>query len=245
MKHYFFYFIILLITASALLPITEESMRNSLWLGIFDKESSIDTIEFEKIGYHDIPRELNIRGVMVEALRWEDRGGKSYILVLSQTGIFPVTVKLKLDNKKIKIGDRAELNVYLFNARNKTARYKKVWSLYDFQDCSHMYIYAGFIRNSLTITDIDNNNIPEITFIYTKSCRPDETTPARKKLFLYEGKTKYAIRGNTVFQPTDLSSDPTGYKIGKKLQNNKVLKTFALQRWNSFQVDEFMKFRYD
>ena len=230
------------LTAAGLLSTTEQNMRTSLWLEIFDKDSSLDTLEFEKIGYHDIPRELDIRGILVEALRWEDSSGKNYILVLTQTGIFPVTVKLKIENKKIKIGDRAELNAYLFSARNKTTTYKKIWTLFDFQDCNHLQIYAGFIKNSLTITDLNNNNIPEITFLYTKSCRADETSPAGKKLFMYEGKTKYAIR--SLIPASSARTETESYKISNKLEKNITFKNFALKRWNTLVPDKIQEFTY-
>ena len=70
------------------------------------------------------------------------------------------------------------------------------WTLTDFERDCRFDLYAGFLPDGLTITDLDGDGLAESTLLYTLSCRSD-VSPARLKLILHEGKAKYAIRGTT------------------------------------------------
>jgi hypothetical protein len=55
-------------------------------------------------------------------------------------------------------------------------------------------ITAAFIKDAVTVTDLDKDGIPEIKIQYATACRSD-VSPADMKLLLYENGEKYALRG--------------------------------------------------
>ena len=212
----------------------EESMRPALWLKIPDYTNS--TLKIDSLGYGDLPTEIEYRGVIVEAIQWVDNLG-SNILLLTQTGAF---------SYKDTIGEeisRSELFAYLFQNAPKEKQYRKLWRLYDFENCFGVDMYAGFYQHSLTITDIDNDNIGEVTFVYKLSCRGG-ADPATQKLVMYEKNDKYMLRGETLMPAGDPKiNSSNNFKADNKFNTSPTFLGFAKKRWSTIGLDDFKQFR--
>lgn len=212
----------------------EESMQSSLWLSISDFKNS--TIKIDSIGFWDIPKEIEYRGIIVEALKWTDSLGIN-ILLLTQTGAF---------NFKDSIGEinaKAEINAYLFVKKNSEKTYNRLWKLYDFVICFGVDMYAGFYQHSLTITDLDKDGFAETTFIYKLSCRGD-VSPATQKLIMYEKTDKYAMRGETLIRGGDPKINSTNnFKTEPKLKTKIDFFEFTKTRWSTIWEDDYKQFR--
>ena len=65
-----------------------------------------------------------------------------------------------------------------------------------------MDIEASFIRNTLQLTDLNENGIAEIWLIYKTACRGD-VSPSDMKVIMYEASQKYAMRGQNKVQLSD------------------------------------------
>lgn len=212
----------------------EESMQSTLWLSISDYKNS--TVKIDSIGFGDIPKEIDYRGIIVEALKWTDSLGTN-ILLLTQTGGF--TFK----DTTGEVNARAELNAYLFTKKKSEKTFSRHWKLYDFIVCYGVDYYAGYYQHSLSITDLDKDGFAEITFIYKLSCRGD-TSPATQKLIMYEKNEKYAMRGETLIRAGDPKiSSKNNFTPEVKLKNKQDFFEFAKKRWETIGEDDYKQFR--
>lgn len=94
--------------------------------------------------------------------------------------------------KKIEEGytrDR-DLNV------THTVGTREVWKAKDFVKQCEFDLELEFLDNSIEVTDLDDDGIAEVSFLYKLGCRSD-VSPLEVKLLMYEGKTKYALRGES------------------------------------------------
>ena len=188
------------------------------------KKFNIDTIEFSQI-----PGDIEYRGIIVEAMSWHDSTG-SNILLLTATGEF-----VNHDPSKPDETQRAELYAYRYLKRKGEGSYKRVWKLFDYSNCFGVDLNVSFYNRSLTITDIDKDGISEITMIYQMFCGGG-VDPGLKRLIMYEGNDKYAIRGMSLLclELVDgtISQDGGEYKADKSLIAKKNFYEFTKKRWD-------------
>ena len=87
-----------------------------------------------------------------------------------------------------------ELFVYHYVIKNDIVR--QLRKVYDIEaDCEYD-LSLHFIGSSIVISDLDQDNYGEITFVYRKACRSDVSSSTMKLLTLENGE-KYIIRGTT------------------------------------------------
>ncbi|MCF6346700.1 MAG: hypothetical protein L3J20_00170 [Flavobacteriaceae bacterium] len=205
-----------------------KQLEPSILLGIWDKENSDKSIKIDSLSYDDIPKYLNFRGIVIEALKWTDSLGEN-ILVQSVTGRFNWKNYHK-DSTSYIIQDKSELYVYLFQKKKREKKFTEKWKIYDYNECFGVDWYTGFIQKATTITDVNNDGITEISIPYVLICRGG-MDPGIMKIIMYENNTKYALTGSTMFC---IGEDSYGGKFrpSENLVNNKKLKDFLTKRWN-------------
>lgn len=120
--------------------------------------------------------------------------------------------------------------VYHFSIVNSSVVLK--WKIRDYvKDCDFDTRFR-FIDNALSITDLNNNGVKEIWIMYSLGCRSD-VSPDELKLIMYEGDTKYAIRGYTL----DYEQKPKQIMDSKKTidmnfkKSDKRIENFAANLW--------------
>lgn len=214
-------FFLLFFTLQSWSQQTEASMKPSLWLSIWDEVKTIPGFNVLQIGYNDIPRELPIKGVLVEALEFSDKNGLN-LVVCTQTGKFPVSTKNAAGVYE-KQNDRAELSFYHLVKTGNT--YMVMAEFNDGQDCDGFDLYAGFTKKSLSITDLDKDNVAEISFQMVKSCRSD-VSPAERKLLLYEDGKCFVLTGETTLEGEQAKMP--NYSSGTK---ESVFLTYLTKKW--------------
>lgn len=210
---------------------SEANMRPSLWLDIWDKQDE-SGFQILQIGYHDIPRNLPVKGVLVEVLEFTDKNGYN-LIICTQTGKFPVSIKNE-EGKYEKLNDRAELSFYHFVKVGDS--YKMLAELNDEQNCDGFDLYNGFTKKSLALTDLDRDGVAEISFQVTKSCRSD-VSPAERKLFLFEAGKTYYLQGFTTLE--DMPSEAAAWSDGAP---ESAFAEYLKAKWKRFEVDDFMQF---
>jgi len=77
--------------------------------------------------------------------------------------------------------------------------------VYDFEKDCEFDLFLELMDDAFNVTDLDQNNIGELTFAYKKACISD-VSPKELKLLMLENGEKYIIRGFT-------SIDVPGVKI--------------------------------
>lgn len=204
-------------------------LKPDLWLGIWDKENSDVRFKVDTLSYDDLPKYIEFRGTVVEALKWTDKAGEK-ILIQSVTGQFRWKDYEK-GTKEYTIQDKSELYVYLFEKKNNEPKYIQSWKIYDYLECYGVDWFTGFVPKATTITDINNNGISEITIPYVLICRGG-MDPGIMKIILYENGIKYAVRGSTKLACE--SEYPYGGENtpDDSLKNNELFLRFLQKRWD-------------
>lgn len=160
------------------------------------------------------------------AKKWHDASGENW-LVLYETGAYI---------EKGKTNASAKLSAVLYQKTD--SGFVTKWKMKDhISDCG-LDITCSFYDDHLTITDLDSNGIAEITMVYALSCKGD-VSPNEKKLLMYEGVNKYAIRGEELML---LQKDTLGGSWNADTAFSKAPKaflTYAVEHWQKFGKQEF------
>ena len=122
---------------------------------------------------------------------------------------------------------------------------KDLWTVRDFvNDCEAPATPELLLTTPVHSTDLDGNGLDEIWMMYRLTCRT-EAFPRDIKIIMYEGKTKYAVRGKTdvhlVPGMCESSGDCGHFKLDSNMRNAKpAIKKYAMKLWTDHVV-EFKK----
>jgi hypothetical protein len=134
-----------------------------------------------------IPKNIIVSGKVIEAKQWVDLKGEN-ILIMSRFRPKPKP----LPNNP---GQTTESTFLFINHYvKKGSSYNLDWSYRDsVMDCS-VDLWIGPIDNSTTITDLNSDNNPEITIVYSYTCRSD-VSPSKMKVILNNIGNTYCLKG--------------------------------------------------
>jgi hypothetical protein len=114
---------------------------------------------------------------------------------------------------------------------------KEVWKARDFVNQCEFDLTLEVVEGSIRLTDLDGDGEPEVSFMYRLACRSD-VSPLDAKLLMYEGATKYALRGQTKervgeneFAGGEFTVDPAFEQAPRQFVE------FARAQWKSLIVD--------
>ncbi|MBL7701697.1 MAG: hypothetical protein JNM14_05575 [Ferruginibacter sp.] len=167
----------------------------------------------------------SVQGKLVDGLSWQDAAGEHRVLF---------TAKAVEMNKE----GRQNAFIYAYCFSKQTNGWKKKWEVKDrITDCE-VDATCEFFRGSFTVTDKNANDIGEVCFLYKLSCKGD-VSPDEKKLIMYEGVNKYAIRGSTILQFPE-SKEGGDKKIDASFSKaHKALLDFANRQWDKFGIAKY------
>ncbi|MDO7874406.1 hypothetical protein Q5H93_06650 [Hymenobacter sp. ASUV-10] len=129
-----------------------------------------------------VPTALKRSGKVVQALRYTDRTG-TYTVLATQSGPAPDPKAQATD------GQRADLYAYQYPATGPAS-----WQVHDFEADCPLDLAAAFRPKGLSVTDLDQDGTAEVWLVYRTVCRGD-VSPSNQKIIMYEGPSKYAVRG--------------------------------------------------
>lgn len=91
---------------------------------------------------------------------------------------------------------------------------QELWRAKDFVQACAFDLSLELYEGGLSVTDLDGDGEAEVAFAYQLGCRSD-VSPLSAKLLLYEGSSKYALRGESFeqvgekeFAGGDFKADP-------------------------------------
>lgn len=174
-----------------------------------------------------------IKGDVQQLLKWKDKRGENF-LVLAVTGDLKSAAKTSLygDDCEGGCSDRA-LYAYHFLGRDSL-----LWKVQDFEKACGFDNLVNFRPHATKVTDLDNDGVAEIWFMYSMTCASD-VSPQTLKLFMCRGKEKYVVRGTS--QP---AKNMTDREYGGKCKPDKaflglppLLKAYGMQLWKANLYD--------
>ncbi len=109
-------------------------------------------------------------------------------------------------------------------------KWKQEWKIWDYIDCKNLDIQGEFLTHLTSITDLDSNKIFESTIAYQMICAGD-ISPKVTKVIMRQGKSKYAVRGESlVIIDKDIKYGGT-FKSDITLNEVPQFKTYLIDKW--------------
>lgn len=132
---------------------------------------------------------IAVPGKLVKAARIVDAGGEHILVVSLRTGTSSAENATPGDDE-----ERHELFASLYV--RKANRWAREWLIQDENDCPIVDSSANFFPKYITVTDLDQNGIAEVTVPYKYFCGGgvDSST---LKVIMRQGAQKFAARGQT------------------------------------------------
>jgi hypothetical protein len=163
---------------------------------------------------------------LVRAKKWHDASGENW-LVLYETGSYI---------EKGKMNASAKLSAVLYQKTD--SGFVQQWKMIDYINDCELDLTCAFYDEHLSITDLDKNGLAEITMVYALSCKGD-VSPNEKKLIMYEGGKKYAIRGEElmIMQKDTIGGTMTADTAFSKAPP--AFLSFAKEHWKKFGLQKF------
>jgi hypothetical protein len=111
---------------------------------------------------------------------------------------------------------------------------KALWSAKDFIEPCPFDLLFELAKDSIEVTDLDDDGVAEVSFAYLLACRSD-VSPANAKLLLYEGQAKYALRGTA----RDMGGGGTFTVDPALVKGPPAFRAYAEAKWRKHLVDAF------
>ncbi len=144
-------------------------------------------IEPVKAAASDVPATIKITGNIHEVWKWNDKMGDNLLIT---SYVAPYEDKNK--NEYGEEGFTGEL--YATHYAGTNGKFQQIWYISDAEKSCPFDVTCQFIRDAISITDLDKDEVAEITVQYKLACRSD-VSPAIMKLAMYEAGTKYGLKG--------------------------------------------------
>ncbi|THU39764.1 hypothetical protein FAM09_11635 [Niastella caeni] len=181
------------------------------------------TIKVTDLDKSKIPAGIKYLGKLKNAIRWTDKLGDN-ILVTSETGIHN-NPKFKHEN------DGSDVELYAGHYLVGDSL-QLTWKVYDFISDCMVDLEASFIKNTLQVTDLNNDGVGEVWLMYKTVCHGD-VSPLTMKIIMYEGAQKFAMRGHNKVRVSATKFNGGDYKFDEAFNAGpKAFRDFALQLWN-------------
>lgn len=166
----------------------------------------------------------SVKGIIIDGASFKDAEGESYVVLT------------ELDNGE-KDGTQNK-NIYAYCFTKQGDHFIQKWLVQDNITGCDVDATCEFLPGSLSITDADSNKIAETTFLYQLSCKGD-VSPHSKKLIMYQGADKFAIRGSTILQ-TPAGKEGGDKKIAASFTKaSKALLDYANKQWDKFGFQKY------
>lgn len=188
----------------------------------------------EKIDSTQFPKPIKYEGFIKNAVRWKDKLGDN-IVITTETG-YHINNKFKHETD----GSDAELFAYHYIISGNQA--KRTWQVYDYISDCPVDLVVAFIKDTFQVTDLNNDGTAEIWMMYKMVCHGD-VSPSEMKIIMYEGNTKYAMRGENKVQVGVSDNGEKQFEGGSfKFDENfkkgpKVFIEFAQKLWNDNMIE--------
>ena len=188
----------------------------------FIKVVGQNKIIITKIDGNKIPKEIKYNGKIKSTIIWNDKLGENFVLTC-ETGEFET---------KNSENDGRDSEIYAYHFIRSKNIIKQNWKLYDYiKDCT-VDIEASFLKNTLNVTDLNNDGIGEIWIMYKIVCHGD-VSPCEMKIIMYQGKQKLAMRGENRVKVCDKEYYGGNYTFDKAFNEApRYYRDYARNLWN-------------
>ncbi len=186
-----------------------------------------DTLIFGNLAMNNLPTEIVFEGKIISSSTWKDKEGE-HIAFTTETGEY-ISKKFKHDEHNE--GRDAELFGYHYLKKEKADNFTLRWKVYDYECDCPLDLVVSFIKNTFQITDLDKDGIAETWMMYKITCVSD-VSPIPMKIIMYEGDSKFLLKGHNKVHVSEKDSMGGEYTFDKNFKNGPdVFLNFAKELW--------------
>lgn len=168
-----------------------------------------------------LPKGIRYEGSVVAARQWTDKQG-THVVVATETG--------EIASAELSGGRSMGLAAQHWLVQGGTAR--PTWLVTDGEKQCPVDIAANFLPNTMAVTDLNRDGLAEVWLMYTTACHGD-VSPQVVKVIMYQGNTKYAMRGQSRIQISAAEYEGGNYQFDYSFRNAPPeFKTYAQALWN-------------
>lgn len=154
------------------------------------KKKATKAVKPGKLDFHafssKFPSSVKVTGKVVGGKKWADRNGEN-TLILTESGAYESDTQ----------GKDAELHIYLYRGSNeKDSTLQQVWHIHDYVSRCEFETVCSHIKNSLSVTDLDNDKQAELTFMYRIGCKGGQNASPQNKLIMQEGAQRHQFQAS-------------------------------------------------
>lgn len=169
-----------------------------------------------------LPKGISYKGTLKTAVRWTDKMGDNLVVT---------TVTGETDSKSPEVEGSRDAFLYATHYLVFKDSVSQVWKVTDYVKECPFDIILNFVGNTFQVTDLNQDGIGEIWLMYKASCRSD-VSPVDMKVIMYEGKQKYAMRGQNVVELSKEETMGGEYKLDKAFNDGPAaFRDFAKKLW--------------
>ncbi|MCG8576636.1 MAG: hypothetical protein MI810_17285 [Flavobacteriales bacterium] len=180
------------------------------------KESGKDSTEVEEQSAYDIapnyvpdnelPAECEFIDAYVDCHQWTDVNGKNYFV---RSLGFPIPTEVRA-----QLGDPTETQyIYAFHYRETSDGISLIHEYKDSVMACEFDIIMDHVEKCFFVTDLDEDDMGEVTYMYRLSCTSD-VSPSTQKLHIVEGHDRYTVNGNSI-----VFDEGGEYELGEEFAN--------------------------
>ncbi|MGB0522628.1 MAG: M949_RS01915 family surface polysaccharide biosynthesis protein [Flammeovirgaceae bacterium] len=203
-------------------PPTFKQFASELWNN-YEMEKSPNSIH--AFALSSIPTGVKALGeAFIAGGKWMDANGENLLICTLSEKVTP-------GDPNGAGGDHVYKQLYVehFTKKESATDYTLMRKIQDIQDCNFSNMLA-LSTESIRITDLDQDQYAEISFVYNLGCRSDVSRDPMKLMLLENGE-KYAIRGQTRF-----SSDSPDKNFDEDFAKAPAnFKDFASELWDQYE----------
>ena len=152
---------------------------------IRDDKVEHEGINVQRINLNELPEDVWYMGDFSEAYRYFDQTGEN-IVILTET-----EVATSEDDDGNTLSYKA---IYAHRFLKKDSNWKEEWRAHHYEDECINYPVAEFVKESFSITDLDNNGVAEIWLVFISSCHGD-ISPNKLFIRMDDGEAIYMMSG--------------------------------------------------
>lgn len=189
-----------------------------------NKEQSSFKLIKSKINELELPK-----GEFSGMVSYTDKQGSNIVFAVKRE--YTKSVDIFNDGNYVEF---AKANFQIINYSINDSIMIKKWVVIDSVDGGQWDANAEIIKNTLQVTDLDNDSVAEIWFAYKIGSRSD-LNPITMNLIMFEGNNKYYIKGNTMLDMGNgvYYGGDNNINSDKSFKNCDLrFKSFALKLWD-------------
>ena len=177
-----------------------------------------------------LPKAIEYKGKLINAVRYTDAFGDN-IVITTETG--------ESQSKTEPDESYREADLYAYQYLLINEKWALQWKMQDFVKECPVDIECNFVKNTFAVTDLDKNGKAEVWLMYITGCHGD-VSASDMKVIMYEGTSKYAMRGRNKVRVGETDYDGGQYTFDEPFK--KAPATFRKHATNLWQKNLMQKF---